>query len=324
MDSDLDELARLIQLEYGIEVQRVSAIDDGLEAAKAVVEDGDARYFVKVHPPGNAPWVEFSSWLTSELARRGCGWVMAPIPTRRRTLTATHHGAIVEVRRYVDAAAIQSPAAPLQLEQFGAVIADLHVVGAFAGDRVLSDDEGALVPRLEVVIERAAAVPAGDPRSAASRLIVANRASLRQRAALVDLRRQDVEAVRPRWTATHGDATASNFLGDRAGRVYLIDWAGACTAPAERDVLHYLSPDAAGFVTGYRRRHPDAVFDLAVFEYYLSRWQIDGVIEFGGRLCSTDRPAGDFRLMTAIQLFAPDRSAQIDRALAIADERLCR
>jgi spectinomycin phosphotransferase len=324
LDWQLDDLAGLMRREYGIEVRSVSPVDAGLEVPKAIIDVGDARYLVKLHPVYSAAALEFSFWLTTELARRGCRWVVKPVMTTRRTPTAPYRGRLVEVRPYVEARSLGPVVAAEDFEQFGAVIADLHAVGAFATARLVSDDAVAVVPRLEAVIERAAAVPSGDDRSAAARLIIGNRAALRRGAELADRRRPNVDAVRPRWTATHGDATPHNFLRDPTGGVYLIDWSSACTAPAERDVMHYLSPDRMGFIASYRRRHPDAEFDRPVFEYYLSRWQIGGVIEFGGRLFADDEPIAPAPLMTALEHFAPDRTAAIAAALAVADERLCR
>lgn len=135
----------------------------------------------------------------------------------------------------------------------------------------------------------------------------------------VDMLRGLIDDARRRWSVTHGDATASNFLVDAVGQDYLLDWTCACLAPPERDVVHYLTPRFSEFLAGYRQNGPVHGLDLDVFNYYLCRWQVDGVIDFGGRMFDDRRGDHDPRLESVIRLFAPDRSEAIGQSLAVAE-----
>jgi spectinomycin phosphotransferase len=65
------------------------------------------------------------------------------------------------------------------------------------------------------------------------------------------------------WVVTHGDSHGNNFIAGSDGRLFLIDWDGACLAPPERDLQTQLGYDEALLAayeasSGWRPR-PDAI-----------------------------------------------------------------
>jgi Phosphotransferase enzyme family len=80
-----------------------------------------------------------------------------------------------------------------------------------------------------------------------------------QRVALLDMQQRvqalgDVARSQPKeLVLCHGDLGGDNLLGDRAGRVWLVDWDGAVMAPRERDLAGFAGRGFGRFLAGYRR-----------------------------------------------------------------------
>ncbi len=88
----------------------------------------------------------------------------------------------------------------------------------------------------------------------------------------------------PKLVLTHGDANMANFIKNKHGRVYLIDWGDAGLGPAERDVFHFSGKSLGPFLKHYRRVRRTVKFSKSVFAFYYYRWALQEISDFSTRI----------------------------------------
>jgi spectinomycin phosphotransferase len=90
----------------------------------------------------------------------------------------------------------------------------------------------------------------------------------------------------------HGDLIGDNLLGDRAGRLWTVDWDGAALAPRERDLALFAGQGFERFLAGYQRaaggRGVDLDADLVAF--FLLRRNLDDLVDWLGGVLANNRP----------------------------------
>lgn len=89
----------------------------------------------------------------------------------------------------------------------------------------------------------------------------------------------------------HGDLRGDNLLGDRAGRVWLVDWDGAVLAPRERDLVSFTGQGFARFLAGYQRAADRGIeVDADLLAFFLLRRNLDDLVDWLGAVLGDDRP----------------------------------
>jgi spectinomycin phosphotransferase len=118
-----------------------------------------------------------------------------------------------------------------------------------------------------------------------------------QRVALLGMQQRvqalgDAVCARPReLVLCHGDLRGDNLLGDRIGRVWLVDWEGAVLAPRERDLVLFTGRGFAAFLAGYQRAADRGIdLDADLLAFFLLRRNLDDLVDWLGSVLTGDRP----------------------------------
>ena len=82
-----------------------------------------------------------------------------------------------------------------------------------------------------------------------------------------------------------------NLLGDRSGRVWLVDWDGAALAPRERDLALFAGRGFEPFLAGYQRAAGRGVdVDADLLGFFLLRRNLDDLVDWLNAVLTSDRP----------------------------------
>ncbi|MBU7592777.1 phosphotransferase enzyme family protein [Metabacillus halosaccharovorans] len=90
-------------------------------------------------------------------------------------------------------------------------------------------------------------------------------------------------------TITHGDPNFSNILRGPNEKLYFIDWGEIAFAPVERDLMFFLEVDGRPldfeqFISTYLENRTDTSLHPEIFEFYLYRWCLQEIADYGYRL----------------------------------------
>ncbi|WP_078433720.1 phosphotransferase enzyme family protein [Metabacillus halosaccharovorans] len=90
-------------------------------------------------------------------------------------------------------------------------------------------------------------------------------------------------------TITHGDPNFSNILRGPNEKLYFIDWGEIAFAPVERDLMFFLEVDGKPldfeqFISTYLNNRPDTIIHPEIVEFYLYRWCLQEIADYGYRL----------------------------------------
>jgi hypothetical protein len=77
----------------------------------------------------------------------------------------------------------------------------------------------------------------------------------------------------------HGDLRGDNLLGDRAGRVWMVDWDGAVLAARECDLAGFAGQGFGRLLAGYQRAAGDCPVDLDLVALVLVFYVDAGTVE---------------------------------------------
>ncbi|MBS4176767.1 phosphotransferase [Lederbergia citrea] len=84
------------------------------------------------------------------------------------------------------------------------------------------------------------------------------------------------------WTITHGDPNYANIMRDLQGDLYLIDFGEIAIGPIERDLMAFSENEFFGkFISTYKEIRPEAKFHLETFEFYIYRWCLQEISDYG-------------------------------------------
>ena len=300
MEPDLDRaaLAAALQRDYGLAASAVRFVPVGETAwCYQVTDEQGGRWFLKLGRPGaiEPARAEFALELGRALAELGLP-VPRPQPTRGGALWCWLGGLRLALFEFVDGAPLSDrdlSAAGLT-ERVAGLAAAIHgATGALAVPvpfaemfEVWTDGLRSCLAELEAGAGGAERV--GLPRR--GRWCGRNTGPPRQQQRVQAL--GDAVRSRPReLVLCHGDLRGDNLLGDRAGRVWLVDWDGAMLAPRERDLVLFTGRGFAAFLAGYQRaadRGIDADADLLAF--FLLRRNLEDLVDWFAGVLTSDRP----------------------------------
>jgi spectinomycin phosphotransferase len=300
VEPDLDRgvLAAALRRDYGLAASAVRFLPVGETAwCYQVIDERGERWFVKLGRPDaiEPARAEFALRLGRVLAELGLP-VPRPQATRGGRLWCWLGGLRLAVFEYIDGQ-------PLSDQDLSAAGLSERVAGLAAGVHGATGALGMPVPFTETFevwadgLRRCLAEL--EPGAGGAGGLVAEAWALvwPQRAALLGMLERvqalgDAARLRPReGVLCHGDLRGDNLLGDRAGRVWLVDWDGAVLAPRERDLAGFAGRGFGRFLAGYQRaagRGIDVDVDLVAF--FLLRRNLDDLVDWLGAVLGDDRP----------------------------------
>jgi spectinomycin phosphotransferase len=101
----------------------------------------------------------------------------------------------------------------------------------------------------------------------------------------------DAARSRPReQVLCHGDLIGDNLLGDRGGRLWVVDWDGAALAPGELDLALFTGQGFERFLDDYEGHAGAHGLDPELVAFFLLRRNLDDLVDWLGALLTADRP----------------------------------
>jgi len=291
-------LAAALQREYGLAARAVRFIPVGETAwCYQVTDEGGGRWFLKLGRPGaiEPARAELALRLGGVLAELGLP-VPRPQATRAGALWCWLGGLRVAVFEFIDGGSLsdQDMSAAGLTERVAGLAAGIHgATGALGIPVPFTDTFEVWADGLRRCLAEleAGAGGAGGLRAAARALVWPQRGALLATQERVQAL-GDAAGSQPReLVLCHGDLRGDNLLGDRAGRVWVVDWDGAVLAPRERDLALFAGQGFELFVAGYQRaadRGIDVDPDLVAF--FLLRRNLDDLVDWLGAVLASDRP----------------------------------
>jgi spectinomycin phosphotransferase len=300
VEPDLDRaaLAAALQRDYGLAASAVRFIPVGETAwCYQVTDEQGGRWFLKLGRPGaiEPARAEFALELGRALAELGL-----PVPrlqaTRSGALWCWLGGLRLALFEFIDGA-------PLSDRDLSAAGLTERVAGLAAGVHGATGALAVPVPFAETfevwtdglrgcLAELEAGAGGADGLVAEARALV-----WPQHVALLGMQQRlqalgDAVRSRPReLVLCHGDLRGDNLLGDRSGRVWLVDWDGTMLAPRERDLVLFTGRGFAAFLAGYQRAADHGIdLDADLLGFFLLRRNLDDLVDWLAGVLSSDRP----------------------------------
>jgi spectinomycin phosphotransferase len=300
VEPDLDRaaLAASLQRDYGLAASAMRFVPVGETAwCYQVTDERGGRWFLKLGQPGaiEPARAEFALQLGRALAQLGLP-VPRPQPTRSGALWCWLEGLRLALFEFIDGQ-------PLSDQDLSAAGLTQRVAGLAAAIHGATGALAVPVPAVETfevwtdglrrcLAELEASADGADGLVAEARALVCP-----QRVALLGMQQRvqalgDAVRSRPReLVLCHGDLRGDNLLGDRAGRVWLVDWDGAVLAPRERDLVLFTGRGFAAFLAGYQRAVGRGIdLDADLLAFFLLRRNLDDLVDWLGSVLAADRP----------------------------------
>jgi spectinomycin phosphotransferase len=303
VEPELDRaaLAAALRREYGLAVSVVWFVPVGETAwCYQVTDEHGGRWFLRLGRPGaiEPARAEFALQLGCALAELGLP-VPRPQATRSGALWCWFGGLRLALFEFIDGQ-------PLSDQDLSAAGLTQRVAGLAAGIHGATGALAVPVPfteTFEVEADGLGRCLAGLEAAGADGLVAEARALVwPQRMVLVGMQQRVQalgETVRSQpWELVlcHGDLRGDNLLGDRAGRVWLVDWDGAVLAPRERDLVLFTGRGFAAFLAGYRRAAGGGIeVDADLLAFFLLRRNLDDLVDWLGSVLARDRPVAQRR-----------------------------
>ncbi|MCJ8006543.1 phosphotransferase [Lederbergia wuyishanensis] len=87
------------------------------------------------------------------------------------------------------------------------------------------------------------------------------------------------------YSFTHGDPNYANIMRESEGQLYLIDFGEVAYGPIERDIVAFIGNEFfQPFLLEYVKHNQNAKFHIDVFEFYLYRWALQEISDYGSQL----------------------------------------
>jgi spectinomycin phosphotransferase len=300
VEPDLDKAAMVaaLQRDYELAASAVRFLPAGETAwCYQVIGEHGGRWFLKLGRPGaiEPAQAEFALQLGRALAELGLP-VPRPKATRSGALWCWLDGLRVALFEFVDGQPLsdQDLSAAGLTERVAGLAAAVHgATGSLAVPVPVTETLEVWADGLRGCLAELQAGAGGvDGLVAEARALV-----WPQRVALLGLQQRvqalgDAVRVRPReLVLCHGDLRGDNLLGDRAGRVWLVDWDGAVLAPRERDLALFTGRGFARFLAGYQRAADHGVdVDADLLAFFLLRRNLEDLVDWLGAVLAGDRP----------------------------------
>ncbi|MBS4199363.1 phosphotransferase [Bacillus sp. FJAT-49732] len=96
---------------------------------------------------------------------------------------------------------------------------------------------------------------------------------------------KQIQSLPLSFSITHGDPNYANIMRDSNGNLHLIDCEWLEYGPIERDIMAFTENEYfEQFLLEYLQYHQNAKLHLEVFEFYLYRWALQEISDYGSQL----------------------------------------
>jgi len=301
-DVDPVVLTAALIREFGLSDSTLCSVPAGETSwCYAAADRSGGRWFVKLTPEGaiDAARAELALRLGRALADLGLP-VPRPIMTRSGALWSRVEGLRLAVFEFVDGAPLPDHElwAAGTVDQVAQLVAAIHgATPALAmpvpAERftVWTDGLAGRLAELEFAV-----ADSGVP--AEVRALV-----WPQRAWLLAMSERLQALGKAAWSRAgdpvlcHGDLISDNLLGDRAGRLWAVDWDGAVRAPPELDLALFAGRGFQRFLDSYRVAAGDTELVVApdLIGFFLLRRNLDDLVDWLGGALDAERPQAQRR-----------------------------
>lgn len=299
VEPELDHavLAAALHRHYGLATSTLRFIPAGETAWCYQLTDARGRrWFLKLGRPGaiEDARAEFALQLGGVLAGLGLP-VPRPHPTRAGKLWCWLDGLRVAIFEFIDGQPLsdQDLRAPGMARQAARLVAAVHAATpALAVPvpfveifEVWTDGLRACLAELEP-----GAGGAGGLRAEARALVWPQRGALLVMQEHVQTLGEVARSQPREQVLCHGDLIGDNLLGDRASRLWAVDWDGAALAPRERDLALFAGQGFAGFLDAYERAAGGDDLDPELVAFFLLRRNLNDLVDWLGAVLTNERP----------------------------------
>lgn len=296
---DKQELIRLLQKAYTIDVTHMAFVPKGEESYSYIATTGAGRaYFVKVHQATLSPELIACYRFVHHLRNdENCHWVVGPYSTLGGEFLAPLDKYAVVVFDYVvGTTRLPSELSESQQTYFAGHLAKLHSSVALAASSGVPKETFSISFRswlLEVLDAVQEPLKTNHAWSQmAYDLLHAEKPQI-----LALLEKIEQIAVRLQATdqgqcVTHGDLASYNIIQDEDDNLFLIDWGKLCIAPAARDLVTLWGEGDSSLLSAYfqpsRVSSESSAFSAEIFTYYFYYNLLAIITDYGSWLILED------------------------------------
>ena len=292
---DMEQFCSFIENSFPIGgIDRLQFIPKGEEGYGYLVEAKDGEvYFARAHQ--KQANLDFSLALTATSAlhyQYQKAYVVAPILTFNKQSFELFGNKVVSLFPFIKGTSLYDEGEFVRdIDGIAEMIADLHTVDSRDFPQLpvakFENPFEKTILQLLKVSELQGFRHEYQQKTAA--LLLRERADIE--ATLKKMRRmqQSFSKLELEYTLTHGDPNFANILRDEEGKLHLIDWGELAVSSIERDLMFFIEVDGEPlnfkqFLTSYMAHRPKAKFHPEIIEYYLYRWCLQEIADYGGRL----------------------------------------
>ncbi|HLY31146.1 MAG TPA: aminoglycoside phosphotransferase family protein [Ktedonobacterales bacterium] len=283
------ELRACLQDQYGLHPITLEYLALGLDydaGVYRVVDEQGSAYLLKAQ---SRPLYTPCYLIPAYLHKQGIASVVAPLPTKKKTLWARLGGWTVILYPFLEGATGWAGMADMQWKKTGAVFRRIHQTRPpaerFEGVRQETFDPTEYT-HLVNMLEARVANPMPEDTTAESALCsfwLAHQALIRKGLTTLETLAATLRQHAGPYVICHADLHPGNLIRDLAGHIHVIDWDEVMLAPKERDFIFVQLPQIDGgawldtppFFQGYGQTK----IDWVALTYYLWERVIQDVIE---------------------------------------------
>ncbi|MBS4194365.1 phosphotransferase enzyme family protein [Lederbergia citri] len=160
---------------------------------------------------------------------------------------------------------------------------DIHKIDGLSQEQFANPFEKNILAILHTIEENDNA--AHTYRQQAKELFAKEQEDLRVTLNQMKIIQNHLQALPLKYSITHGDPNTANIIRDEKGFLHLIDFGWLAYGPVERDVFSFTDNDFfQPFLLEYVKHHHDVEFHIEVFKFYLYRWALQEISDYGSQL----------------------------------------
>lgn len=316
---DRELLTDLIESGYGVQVRALTPVPVG-ECSYAYAAETAAAgdLFVKIHIATSRQDVEKRLKVVSALHYRcGIRELVAPLKAIGGGYTLEHPVGPLALFPHIEGRWLHERSRTDQdrrdLAHFLARLHTADVDLAFAGMTPIK--EGFDLPyasTLEEIVEARVPQALGSTAGKVRALLDEHRDDILTTLDAMQLRRS--AGLEGEYVVTHGDPTQGNLLRDLDGGLHVVDWDEVALGPPERDLVFFGDTGWEVFWNAYRAAGGPAVCRADALRYYMYRWDLQEVADWGSRLLAGGlSQAEERRSWNEFAMYLPLRHEEIER-----------
>jgi len=275
-------------------VDKIKFIPKGEDGYGYQVETKDgSMYFAKVQAKSND--VHFSSALTAVSAlhyQYQKAFVVAPISTFSNKSFELYGDKVVSLFPFIMGTSLYDEGEFVRhIDEIMEMMADLHSVDCrefpqLPVEKFENPFEKTILHLLMVAESREFH---NEYQQKAAVLLLKEREDIEATLEKMRIMQQSFLKLSLEYTVTHGDPNFANILRDEEHTLHLIDWGELAISSIERDLMFFIEVDGnpldfKRFLSSYMVHRPKANVHPEIIEFYLYRWCLQEIADYGSRL----------------------------------------